>query len=192
MKNLIPVPRSLGVLDGLPSRPDIVLIAPRKGADDRNVTVLINGVADLLRDRLHGLKVVLRGGGESGLDNVDAELRQLPRDVELLLRGQRHPRRLLAVAKSRVKDADVVRVGNPVRDVLRPPSSAGRWRFLVGALAENHAVGVVPPPPGIGEVERGGMRSVDSGVEEVTDSKNRGGVGGGGNGGREFTPGSLR
>lgn len=74
-------PRPLGVLNGIPRRPNILLIAPGKAADDGNVPVLIDGVTDVLGDGFDGLEVVLGGGGEASLDNVYAELGELPGDV---------------------------------------------------------------------------------------------------------------
>src|SRR5215210_185222 len=51
-----------------------------------------------VRDQLHGFPVVLRDAREAGLDAVDAELVEQTRDLELLLRVEHHPDRLLAVA----------------------------------------------------------------------------------------------
>ena len=47
----------------------------------------ITGPCDLARDRLHGLEVAGRGDREAGLDDVDAEPRELVRDLDLLVRG---------------------------------------------------------------------------------------------------------
>ena len=62
------------------------------------------GPCDLAGDRLNGLEVARRGDREAGLDDVDAEPRELVRDLELLGRVQRDARRLLAVAQRRVED----------------------------------------------------------------------------------------
>ena len=50
------------------------------------------------------LEVARGGDREAGLDHVDTEPRQLVGDLELLLRVERDPRRLLAVAQRRVED----------------------------------------------------------------------------------------
>ena len=65
------------------------------------------GPFDLSGDRLDRLEVVRRGDREPGLDDVDAQLGELPRDLELL--GPVHARagRLLAVAQRGVEDPDV-------------------------------------------------------------------------------------
>src|SRR5687768_3310781 len=67
-----------------------------------------DGALDLAGDRLHGLEVTRRRGGEAGLDHVDAEARELLRDLELLGGVQRDARRLLAVAQRGVEDDDAV------------------------------------------------------------------------------------
>ena len=63
-----------------------------------------------------------RGDREARLDDVDAEPRELVRDLELLLPVQRDPRRLLAVAQRRVEDPySVLLVCGPCRrSLLRP------------------------------------------------------------------------
>ena len=65
---------------------------------------------DLAGDRLDGLEVARRGDREAGLDDVDAEARELLRDLELLLRVERDAGRLLAVAQRRVEDPYSVRL----------------------------------------------------------------------------------
>ena len=57
-----------------------------------------------------GLEVAGRGDREAGLDDVDAEARELVGDLELLGRVQRDAGRLLAVAQRRVEDQYAVRV----------------------------------------------------------------------------------
>ena len=66
------------------------------------------GPSTVAGDRLDRLEVAGRGDREAGLDHVDAEPRQLLRDLDLLGRVQRDPGRLLAVAQRRVEDVDAV------------------------------------------------------------------------------------
>ena len=49
--------------------------------------------------------------GKPGLHHVDAEARELPRDLELLRAGEGRARRLLAIAQSGVEDADAIVLG---------------------------------------------------------------------------------
>jgi len=129
-------PGPLGVLNGLPGGSNVLLVAAGEAADDGDVAVVFHGVADRLGDHFHGLKVVLGGGGEAGLDDVNAQLGELPRHVQLLLRGHGGARGLLAVAESRVENADIGRVRNEVGDVRRTPPRRRRMRrrrFRLGA-----------------------------------------------------------
>ena len=121
-------PRPFGVSHSLPSRLDISLVAPRETADDGDVTVLVDGVSDGFGNGLDRLEVVFGRGGEPGLDDVHAELRELARDVELLLGGEGGAGGLLAVAERGVEDADVVAVGNAVGDVVRAAAAEGVGR----------------------------------------------------------------
>jgi hypothetical protein len=75
-------------------------VCAREAADD--------GALHVPRDRLDGLEVAGRGDREAGLDHIDAEARELLRDLDLLLRVQRDARRLLAVAQRRIEDVDPV------------------------------------------------------------------------------------
>lgn len=129
-------PRPLGMLNRLPRGSNVLLVAPREATDDGNVAGVIDGVPDLGGDHLDGLEVVLGGGGEAGLDDVDAELRELARDVEFLLGGHGSSRGLLAVAEGGVKDAHVRRVGDVVGDVrgTTPFRLGARNRELVAAF----------------------------------------------------------
>ena len=70
-------PGSFSILDSFPGFSNIFLIAPRKATDDRNVPIGIDNIANLLGNGLHGLKIVVGGGGEAGLDDVDTELGEL-------------------------------------------------------------------------------------------------------------------
>ena len=95
-------PRSLRVLDGLPCTIDVRRVRAGQAGDDRAL--------DLAGDRLHRLEVAGRGDREAGLDDVDAQPRELVGDLELLGRVQRDARRLLAVAQRGVEDLYVVHV----------------------------------------------------------------------------------
>ena len=76
--------RALGVLDRVPGGVDVLHARARQAADDRAL--------DLAGDRLDRLEVAGRGDREAGLDDVDAEARELVRDLDLLLRVQRDAR----------------------------------------------------------------------------------------------------
>ena len=88
--------RPLGILERPPGSIDVTGEGACQTGDHRAV--------DVARDALNGLEVAGRGDREAGLDDVDAEPRELLGDLELLLRVQRDARRLLAVAQRRVKD----------------------------------------------------------------------------------------
>ena len=89
--------RSLGVAYGLRRRASMSAAWAR-------ARPAMTGPCDLAGDRLHGLEVAGRGDREAGLDDVDAQARELVGDLELLGRVQRDARRLLAVAQRRVED----------------------------------------------------------------------------------------
>src|SRR5581483_11716520 len=57
------------------------------------------------------LEIPGRGDRKAGLDHVDPEPRELLRDLDLLLRVQRDPGRLLAVPQRRIEDVDPLLVG---------------------------------------------------------------------------------
>ena len=87
----------------------------------------IDRALDLAGDRLHGLEVAGRGDREAGLDDVDAQARELLGDLELLGRVERDARRLLAVAQRRVEDqysVGVVRPGHVCSFASRPAASS--------------------------------------------------------------------
>ena len=88
--------RALGVAHRLPRALDVGRVGAGQAGDDRSM--------DLAGDRLHGLEVAGRGDREAGLDDVDAQARELVGDLELLGRVERDARRLLAVAQRRVED----------------------------------------------------------------------------------------
>src|SRR3954447_6953604 len=64
------------------------------------------GIEPGVGDQLHGVPVVLRDPREAGLDPVDPEPVEQPRDLELLLRVEHDADRLLAVAERRVVETD--------------------------------------------------------------------------------------
>ena len=78
----------------------------------------------------HGVPVVLRDAREAGLDPVDAELVEQPRDLELLLRIEDDADGLLAVTERRVVQPDAA--AHAVRVVQAPvqiwPLNSGRCR----------------------------------------------------------------
>ncbi|KAI3459762.1 hypothetical protein Pfo_016425, partial [Paulownia fortunei] len=82
------------------------------------------GVPHLTRDQLDSVEVGVGGGGEPGLNYVDAEASELSGDVELLFDGHGGTRGLLSVAKGGVEYADVLGVRNVVRGVLRAAEGA--------------------------------------------------------------------
>ena len=74
--------------------------------------------------------------GKPGLDDVDAQARELVRDLQLLLHVQRDAGRLLAVAQRRVEDVHAIRVlavgrGGPSVGVIDFPPSPGLRLFLL-------------------------------------------------------------
>ena len=87
-----------GVAYGAPRRVDVAGVSAREAGDDRPL--------DLAGDGLHGLEVAGRGDREAGLDDVDAQARELLRDLELLGGVQADARRLLAVAQGGVEEDD--------------------------------------------------------------------------------------
>ncbi|KOM38307.1 hypothetical protein LR48_Vigan03g168900 [Vigna angularis] len=103
-------------------------LVPAEASNDGDVSVVTGGVADLLSDHFDGHEVVVRGRGEARLNDVDAQVGQLPRDAELLLRGHGGAGRLLSVAEGGVQNADVGGVRNVMGEVLR----ASAWSGAVG------------------------------------------------------------
>src|SRR4051812_37955415 len=67
-----------------------------------------HGAVDLAGDRAYRLEITGRGDREAGLDDVDAQPRELVGDLELLGGVQRDARRLLTVAQRGVEDDDPV------------------------------------------------------------------------------------
>jgi len=94
-----------GIANAFPGLVDIVADAARQPADDRALR--------LPRDALHCLQVPGRGGREPRLDHVNAEMSQLPRNLQFLLRVQRSTRRLLSIPQGRVEDDHVIHGYSP-------------------------------------------------------------------------------
>src|SRR3954452_11898379 len=92
-------------------------------------------------DRADGREVARRGDGEAGLDDVDAEPRELVRDLQLLGLVQRDAGGLLTVAQRGVEDDDPVRVHG------RAPLSF-RFLLLGDEFAARAAAGALVPPEG--------------------------------------------
>ena len=64
--------------------------------------------ADFAGDALHRRQIVRRRRREARLDNIDAQPRQLPRDLQLFGAAQGRAGALLAVAQGGVKEQDYV------------------------------------------------------------------------------------
>ena len=80
---------SHGVPDAFPGGVDVLLVGAGEAADDGDVAVGVDLVADVLGDVADRLEVVWGGDGEAGFDDVHAELGEVPCDVELFLAGER-------------------------------------------------------------------------------------------------------
>ena len=142
-----------GVLDRVPGGVDVGHVGPGQAGDHRTL--------DRAGDLLDRLEVARRGDREAGLDHVDAQPRELLRDLQLLLRVQRDAGRLLAVAQRRVEDqysVGVLRSGScHSSDVSNLASSRCWFRGYVRPPAR------YSPRGGGEEVEsRGGAPSSDS------------------------------
>src|SRR5215211_334244 len=97
--------RPRGPLHSLPGALYVLLVdagEPRYG-----------GTLDLGGDAAHGLEVALRGDGEARLDHIHLEPGELVGDLELLLYGERDPRRLLAVSQGCVEDLYSTHLSHP-------------------------------------------------------------------------------
>ena len=92
--------RILGVADCLPALIDVVGHGAAEGGDLRP--------ADLAGDAIDGVEVGWRGGGEAGLDAVDAHALEQLGDLQLLLGGEGDAGGLFAVAQGGIKDSDSV------------------------------------------------------------------------------------
>ena len=77
--------------------------------------------------RLDGLEVAGRGDREAGLDDVDAQARELVGDLELLAGVERDAGRLLAVAQRRVEDQYSVGVHVVLSLSVRPAGFFSGW-----------------------------------------------------------------
>ena len=91
-----------GLVDCAQRRIDVLFAGAREAQHHRS--------GHRLRDSIHRLEVAGRRSGEAGLDDIDVEPFELPRQRDLLLDVHRASGRLLAVAQRRVEDSDVVGV----------------------------------------------------------------------------------
>ena len=132
-------PRSLGVAYRLGGTLDVGRLSARQAGD--------HGAVHLAGDRLDRLEVAGRGDREAGLDDVDAQPRELVRDLELLGRVQRDPGRLLAVAQGGVEDDDPVGVHGLL--LCLPRGSFSSW------YAASRPPRAIPPEGGGEEGDRG-------------------------------------
>ena len=107
--------RKGGAGKGLKKPPDD---CPGEATDDWDIAVFIHAISHVEGNAAYGIKVVWRGHREAGLDDVHAQLSQLPGDVQLLFAGEGGPRRLLAVPQCRIKYSDVIEILDAVGYVL--------------------------------------------------------------------------
>ncbi len=97
-------PRFLGGLDGAGCEFDVLPAGAGQGGDP--------GTANCPSDVGDGVEVALRGDGESGFKNVDAEVCQAVGERELLIPGHGAARRLLSVTEGGVEEVETIAVGN--------------------------------------------------------------------------------
>ncbi len=90
-----------GGLNGAGGGFDVLALAAGEGGDA--------GAPDLAGDRADGVGVTLAGNGKAGLDDVDAEVRELVGHAELFLVVHGAAGGLFAVAKGGVEEDDLVR-----------------------------------------------------------------------------------
>ena len=109
--------RILRVADRFPALVDIV----GHGAAERRDL----GAAHFAGDAVDGVEVGRRGGGEAGLDAVDAHALEQLGDLQLLLSGEGDAGGLFAVAQGGIKDSD---------SVSHSGNSSGQSRDQTGAL----------------------------------------------------------
>src|SRR5689334_14420596 len=128
--------RAGGLLDRLPGAVDIAW----RGAGKRTDRRALDGAGDLS----HGFKVAPGSDGKARLDHVDTQARELQGDLDLLLRVERDPGRLLAVAQGRIEDQYSVRFG-----VLAHVTPSGsRLELFSCGVRPRPAAGVLFPPRG--------------------------------------------
>jgi hypothetical protein len=90
------------VLDRLAGPGDVLRRRARQAADDR--------LRHFRRDRAHRLEIAIGCDREARLDDVDAHLLEVPRDLDFFRAGKRRAGALFAVAQRRVEDSYVVLV----------------------------------------------------------------------------------
>ena len=120
-------------LDRLPAAIDVARTGARQPADRGSVGAAISSA----QWRAPLAKSPVRSRREAGLDDIDPQARQLPRDVELLVERHRAAGRLLAIAQRRVEDTHVDRRARLPPPAI-PPSCARRPRYYFPGIHERH------------------------------------------------------
>jgi hypothetical protein len=93
-------PAALRRLQGCGGARYVVRVTTRQAADDWS--------ADFRGDGLHGIEVAGRCGGETGFDDVDAQIAQRRGDAQLLAQGHAAAGGLLAVTERGIEDDDPI------------------------------------------------------------------------------------
>jgi hypothetical protein len=91
-------------------------------------------VLDGLRDGAHRLEIAIAAGGEAGLDDVDLQPLELPRDAQLLVARHRGAGALLAVAQRGVEDDELVGHGRAFASGFGAHAASGRGSKTNGPL----------------------------------------------------------
>src|SRR4249920_133684 len=110
------------ILQGIASTADIRVVRACKSADD--------AVLDGAGDGLYGLEVTVARGREAGLDHVDSQPLELPRNAHLLVARHGCTGTLLAIPKGGIEyDQSVFHVLSPSRPepVEFHPRIRGGW-----------------------------------------------------------------
>ena len=118
--------RILGVADRFPALVDVVGHGAAECGD--------LGAADLAGDAVDGVEVGGRGGGEAGLDAVDAHALEQLGDLQLLLGGEGDAGGLFAVAQGGIEDSD----------------SISHWGYSCGRNTDRKKTETRPPAPSMG------------------------------------------
>ena len=129
----------LGGLDGLCSTLDIHLGGSRETTND--------GAFDLFRDRLDRFKIAIARDRKTRLDHIDAELLELSRKRQLLLKVHAAARGLLAITQSRIEDSDLRLAHRPVSPPRGSPACICSDSFVTLG-PEGSPPGSLPGGPG--------------------------------------------